>query len=310
MEQANPLDKSDVCILIPTLNEASTIEQLIGDFQSQGFNNILVIDGHSSDDTQALARKMGATVAVQKGKGKGQAIQEAFELIQDPYTIMIDGDGTYLAEDINAMLEPIIQGQADHTIGNRFADFDPDAFTKLNLMGNRFLNKLFGFAYGIWLDDILSGYRGFTLDCIKSMHLNEMGFEIETEITVESVKSDHRIEVIPIRYIARHSNAATKLNPLKDGLKIGNTIFKMAKMHNPMFYFGILGSILIVAGLFVGIYVVSEWFSGVTRIPMTILTALLILSGFQMFIFGMLSDLVVSLHRETMRMLREKNRSK
>ncbi len=304
------LDKNDVCILIPTLNEGATIKQLIRDFQAQGFNNILVIDGHSTDDTQVLAREMGATVVVQKGKGKGQAIQEAFEIIQDSYTIMIDGDGTYLSEDVHAMLEPIIEGRADHTIGNRFADYDPDAFTKLNLMGNRFLNKLFGFAYGIWLEDILSGYRGFTLDCIKSMHLNETGFEIETEITVESVKSDHRIEVVPIRYIARHSDAATKLNPLKDGFKIGNTIFKMAKMHNPMFYFGILGSILIVVGLFVGIYVVYEWFNGVTRIPMTVLTALLILSGFQMFIFGMLSDLVVSLHRETMRILRANRRSK
>jgi dolichol-phosphate mannosyltransferase len=74
-----------------------------------------------------------------------------------------------------------------------------------------------------------------------------------------------------------------------------------------MFYFGILGTGLTLSGIAVGLYVVNEWMNGVTRIPMTILTALLILTGIQMFIFGMLSDLIVSLHRETMRMLRKRD---
>jgi dolichol-phosphate mannosyltransferase len=75
-----------------------------------------------------------------------------------------------------------------------------------------------------------------------------------------------------------------------------------------MFYFGIIGAVLTLSGILLGIYVVSEWMIGITHIPMTILTALLIISGIQMFIFGMLSDLVVSLHRETMRTLRRQQR--
>ncbi|HJH29016.1 MAG TPA: hypothetical protein C5S51_04900 [Methanosarcinaceae archaeon] len=82
------------------------------------------------------------------------------------------------------------------------------------------------------------------------------------------------------------------------------TIYKLAKMHNPLFYFGVLGAILIVIGFGVGLFVVNEWMHDVTRIPMTMLTVLLIIAGFQMFIFGVLSDLIVSLHRETMRAVR------
>ena len=301
------LDKNDVCILIPTLNEEATIVQLIKDFRSEGFENVLVIDGHSSDNTRQLAEENGAKVIVQEGKGKGQAVQEAFQLIEEPYTVMIDGDGTYLASDVHAVLQPILDGRADHTLGNRMANFEAGAFTRLNLAGNRVLNKLFGFAYGIWLEDILTGYRGFTRHVIKNLSLTEMGFEIETEITVESVKHEMKVEVVPITYVARHSSADTKLNPLRDGLKIGKTIIRMARLHNPMFYFGILGTGLTLSGIAVGLYVVNEWMNGVTRIPMTILTALLILSGIQMFIFGMLSDLIVSLHRETMRMLRKRD---
>jgi len=301
------LDKNDVCILIPTLNEEATIVQLIKDFRSEGFENVLVIDGHSSDNTRQLAEENGAKVIVQEGKGKGQAVQEAFRLIEAPYTVMIDGDGTYLASDVHAVLQPILDGRADHTLGNRMANFEAGAFTRLNLAGNRVLNKLFGFAYGIWLEDILTGYRGFTRHVIKNLSLTEMGFEIETEITVESVRHEMRVEVVPITYVARHSSADTKLNPLRDGLKIGKTIIRMARLHNPMFYFGILGAGLTLSGIAAGLYVVNEWMNGVTRIPMTILTALLILSGIQMFIFGMLSDLIVSLHRETMRILRKRD---
>ncbi|ABE52402.1 S-layer glycoprotein N-glycosyltransferase AglJ [Methanococcoides burtonii] len=301
------LNKNDVCILIPTLNEEVTIVQLIKDFRSEGFENILVIDGHSSDNTRKLAEENGAKVIVQEGKGKGQAVQEAFQLIEDPYIVMIDGDGTYLASDVHAVLQPILDGHAEHTLGNRMANFEAGAFTKLNLAGNKILNKLFGFAYGIWLEDILTGYRGFTHHVIKNLSLTEMGFEIETEMTVESVKNEMKVKVVPITYVARHSSAATKLNPLRDGLKIAKTIFRMARLHNPMFYFGILGTGLTLSGIAVGLYVVNEWMNGVTRIPMTILTALLILTGIQMFIFGMLSDLIVSLHRETMRMLRKRD---
>jgi len=303
------LQEKDVCILIPTLNEGATIAQLIRDFRYEGFNNIVVIDGHSTDNSEELAETEAARVIVQKGKGKGQAVQQAFETLDAEYLVMLDGDGTYLASDIHAMLAPLLEGRADHVIGNRLADFEKGAFPGLNLIGNKLINTLFSIAYRKNLTDILTGYRAFTRDAYKSFDLKEMGFEVESEMTIQSIKLDHLIEVVPISYFSRKSDAATKLNPIKDGFRIGKTIYLLARFHNPMFYFGIIGTILILSGFVTGTYVVDQWFKGITRIPMTVLTALLIMSGFQIFVLGMLSDLMVSMHMEIMRVLRQKDKS-
>ena len=300
------MKSSDVCILIPTLNEAATIGQLIRDFKKEGFSNILVIDGNSRDGTGKIAEAEGAKVVMQTGRGKGQAMIQAFGIIESPYVIMVDGDGTYLARDAPSLLEPIVEGKADHVIGNRLVKYSPGAFTRLNLVGNHLINMLFDLAYGVHLKDILSGYRAFTLQSIQELELNKTGFEIETEISVECILKEQRVEEVPITYIPRSEKGATKLNPVKDGLRIGSTIYILAKVHNPMFYFGIIGSIFVLSGLITGAFVVIQWFQGITRIPLTILTTLLIIFGLQMFIFGMLSDLIVTLHKQTIRLIQEK----
>ncbi|MCZ7398702.1 MAG: S-layer glycoprotein N-glycosyltransferase AglJ [Candidatus Methanoperedens sp.] len=299
------MNKEEVCILIPTLNEEKTIDGIIKEFKSLGFSDILVIDGHSTDGTVEKAKNAGARVVIQSGTGKGQAVSQAFQLITSKYVVMIDGDGTYLPEEIDKILEPVVSGHADHVIGNRFAHYQKGAFTGLNLFGNRILNKIFGFAYGIWLEDILSGYRAFNNNAIKQIELNRTGFEVETEITVECVKKDLKIVEVPITYLARVSGAATKLQPVRDGFRIASTIYLLARTHNPLFYFNIIGGLLTISGMAVGIYVVDEWLRNINHIPLTILATLLIVTGIQMFIFAILSDLIVSMHRENMHTMRK-----
>ncbi|MHC1756540.1 MAG: S-layer glycoprotein N-glycosyltransferase AglJ [Methanosarcina sp.] len=302
------MNYADVCILIPTLNEAATIGELIKDFRKEGFSNIFVIDGNSRDGTAQIAEAEGARVVLQTGRGKGQAVIQAFEVIESPYIIMVDGDGTYLAREAPSLLEPILEGKADHIIGNRLENYSPGAFTKLNLMGNRLINMLFDIVYGVQLRDILSGYRAFTLESVRELELNKTGFEIETEISVECILKKQRVEEVPITYLPRSEKGATKLNPVKDGIRIGSTIYRLAKVHNPMFYFGIIGFFFIMAGLFTGTYVVIEWFQNITHILLSVLTTLFIIFGLQMFIFGMLSDLIVTLHRQTVSLIQEKNK--
>lgn len=299
------MNKDDVCILIPALNEGETIERLVREFKSMGYPDVLVIDGHSTDETVKKARDAGARVVVQSGKGKGQAVSQAFHMITGKYVVMIDGDGTYLPGEVEKLLEPVISGHADHVIGNRFANYQKGAFTGLNLLGNRILNKIFGFAYGIWLEDILSGYRAFNNNAIGQIELKMTGFEVETEITVECVKKEMKIVEVPITYLARAGGATTKLRPIRDGLKIASTIYLLARTHNPLFYFNIIGGLFTVSGIAVGIYVVDEWLKNITHVPLTILAVLLILTGVMMFIFAILSDLIVSMHRENMHMMRK-----
>ncbi len=299
------MNKEDVCILIPTLNEGKTIGGLVREFKSLGFSDILVIDGHSSDDTVKNAENAGAKVITQSGTGKGQAVSQAFQSITSKYMVMIDGDGTYLPEEINKILEPVVTGIADHAIGNRFANYQKDAFTRLNLLGNKILNKIFGFAYGIWLEDILSGYRAFNNNAIKQIELNRTGFEVETEITVECVKKDLKIVEVPITYLARADGGITKLRPIRDGFRIASTIYLLARMHNPLFYFGMIGGFLFLGGTAIGIYIVNEWLNGITHIPLTIFATLLIVIGIQVFILMILSDLLVTMHRENMHVMRK-----
>jgi dolichol-phosphate mannosyltransferase len=155
------------------------------------------------------------------------------------------------------------------------------------------------------LNDILSGYRAFNYNAYKQIELKRTGFEVETEITVECVKKDLKIVEVPITYLARVSGAATKLRPVRDGFRIASTIYLLARTHNPLFYFNIIGAILSGTGVLVGIIVVYEWLKSITHVPLAILATLLIVTGIMMFIFAILSDLIVSVHRENMHTMRK-----
>ena len=292
-------NKDEVCILIPTLNEGMTIGNIVREFTALGYTHILVIDGKSTDTTVKSAREAGATVRTQSGKGKGNAIIEAFEVIEQPYILMLDGDGTYSAKDAEKMLTPLFLG-FDQVIGDRLINAEEGSFSHLNLFGNHMLNLLFKVAHSRDLHDILSGYRAFTKLAILQMHLKEKGFEIETEISVESVRNGQRVMVVPIKYSSR-PGTATKLSPFHDGIKIVSTIYRLARVNNPMFYFGMMGLFTTALGLLIGIYVVIEWLHNIEHIPLTILTVLLIVVGIEIFMFGMISDMLLIFHREIIR---------
>ncbi len=292
-------NKDEVCVLIPTLNEGPTIGSVVREFRDLGYAHILVIDARSSDATVKNAREAGATVRTQSGKGKGNAIIEAFEIIEEPYILMLDGDGTYSAKDAEKMLTPLFLG-FDQVIGDRLINAEEGAFSRINLFGNHILNLIFKIAHSRDLHDILSGYRAFTNLAVHQMNLKEKGFEIETEISVEAVRNGQRIMVVPIRYLSR-PGTATKLSPFHDGIKIVSTIYRLARVNNPMFYFGLMGVFTSILGILVGIYVMLEWFRNIEHIPLTILTVLLIVVGIEIFMFGMISDMLLVFHREIVR---------
>jgi glycosyltransferase (TIGR04182 family) len=222
------LSYQDVCVLIPTLNEEESIESVVNDFKALGFENILVADGHSTDATVSRAERAGARIFLQSGSGKGQALKEVFEVIDQEYILLIDGDGTYLPSEGPRLLEPVLKGRADHVVGNRFARLKGGSLKRLNMFGNKIINRFFVLIYGIQLNDILSGYRAFTTEGVRMLDLSTPGFEIESEMTVESVKKGLNIIEVPITYMPRAAGTRTKLNPFRDGLKIVLTIFRMA----------------------------------------------------------------------------------
>ncbi len=295
----------DVTVVIPTLNEEKAIGEVVEGFVKKGYR-VVVIDGHSKDRTREIAKEKGAEVIVQSGKGKGQAVAEAFELLDSDIIVLVDGDGTYLPEEVDMLLKPIMDGKADHVVGNRFANFEKGAFTRLNLFGNKVLNFFFRLAYGAELRDILSGYRALKKEVYKSVELKKHGFEVETELTVETLAKGFKIVEVPITY--RKRCGKTKLNPLKDGFRIGKTIYELMSRYSPARYLYLFGILFILVGLVSGAYVVYEWFMRVTHHLMAILTALFIITGVQLIMFGLIADFIFRSNvefRKELRRLRE-----
>ncbi|MWG35710.1 S-layer glycoprotein N-glycosyltransferase AglJ [Halomarina oriensis] len=293
------MTNTDVCVLVPTLDEAETIGPVIDGFVEQGFENVLVVDGGSTDGTRDLARERGARVIEQSGEGKGQAVREAFDYVDVPYVLMLDGDMTYDPADAPKMLEPLFEGRADHVIGDRFADMHDGAMPRLNQFGNRVINSAFATIHGRNLGDILSGYRAFTLDSIRRIELESDGFTIETELAVECVKHGVRTAVVPVSYHPRPDDSDTNLHPVKDGGRIIFALYSLAKLNNPLFYFGSVGVISALVGVGIGAWVGYEWWVvGISHQVYAVVAGVAILLGAQLLMFAVLSDMIVAVNRE------------
>lgn len=293
---------NDVTILIPTKNEEKGIGWVIDGFKRQGYTNILVIDGNSSDRTRDIAKEKGAKVVIQNGKGKGQAIAEAFKIIDSEVVVIIDGDGTYDPNDVKKLLKPIERGVADHVIGNRLSNFEKGAFTRLNLIGNKIFNWLFRFLYGVDVYDILTGYRALSRELYKSVELEKHGFETEAELTVETIAKGFQLIEVPITYRKRMGKA--NLHPIKDGWRIGKTIMELLVRYNPAKYLYLLGGIFLILGPISGVYVVYEWFTHISHDLLAIVTAILILGGVQFVAIGFVMTYMFKMMTEIKKELR------
>jgi len=305
------MDYGDVCVLVPTYNEAETIGNVVADFRAAGFDDVLVVDGGSDDDTPAIAEAEGARVVSQSGSGKGQAVREGVREHADrEYVLMLDGDATYSVDDADAMLEPLRAGDADHVIGNRFADLREGAMTRFNRFGNRLINRGFALVHGEAFTDILSGYRAFTRESFLRMTLSADGFGIETEMAVECAKHGIPTAVVPITYHPRPSGSDTNLRPIRDGGIIFLELYRRAKTNNPLFYFGSLGVLSTTTGVVIAAYVLVEWITrNVSHEVLAVVSGFGIIVGVQLLMFGVLADLVLSLHRDTLQKIDEETGS-
>lgn len=289
----------EVCVLVPTYNEAETIGDVIERFRSVGFEHVLVIDGNSDDGTREIAEDAGAAVHIQSGEGKGQAVREAMGYISQPYVLLVDGDSTYRPEEANRLLAPLFTGEAEHVIGNRFANMEPGAMTRLNQFGNSVINRAFRAIHGRELVDILSGYRAFTRESFERLSLSASGFGIETEMSVECVRNNVKTTVVPITYEPRPEDSETNLRPFRDGGNILITLYRLAKKNNPLFYFGSVGGLSILAALNLAMYVLYRWFFySISHEVLALASGVFLLFGVQLVMFGVLSDLILTSNRE------------
>ena len=284
-------------IVIPTLNEQEGIGKTIDELLELGINKnqIIVIDGYSTDKTVEIAKSKGVKVIFQEGKGKADAIITAIKRVNTDYMLVMDGDYTYDPSKIPKMLS-LMDGYAE-VIGARVEG--RENIPIINRFGNKILTWLFNTIFGTSLRDVLSGMYMVKTELIKGILGKTRGFSIEAEIAAHmSLEGD--ITDIPIRYRKRLGKA--KLTIL-DGIKIGLSMIKLSWTYNPLLFIFTLGAITLIPGIALGLYIVYDYiFNSVLHRTLTIITVLLIITG---LISAFFAILILFLKRMELRIIRK-----
>lgn len=291
-----------IAVLLPAYNEEVTIEKVIADFQKAlPQASIYVYDNNSKDRTNELAQTAGALVRFEPRQGKGNVVRSMFREIDADYYIMVDADDTYPAAEVDKLLEPLRAGQADMTIGDRLSN---GTYAKENKrgfhdFGNNLVKSLINRLYKGNYEDIMTGYRGFNRLFVKTFPVLSPGFEIETELSIHALDKRFKLVEVPITYQDRPEGSESKLSTFSDGFKVLRTIFNLFKDYKPLLFFSLLSLFFVIAGLVVGLPVISEFTRTglIAKFPSAILaTGLMILAGL-FFISGVILDTVVRQNR-------------
>jgi dolichol-phosphate hexosyltransferase len=237
MESRTFIAPTRVAVLIPTLNEEDGLRATVGDLpiaelRNLGFEaTVVVVDGHSTDSTPAVAKSLGTTFFVQQGKGKGAAVREGLDWAAArgiPYAIVMDADFTYPGAALPSMAT-LLDAGSDLVIGVRRPD--RHAMSELrglvHRLGNGALNFLAGhFAKGPILD-VCSGLWGIRLSALERMPLESEGFDIEAEAFVKAFRRGLAVSQVPVLY--RDRVGIAKLHAFQDGARILMSILRYSR---------------------------------------------------------------------------------
>lgn len=189
-----------ITIVIPALNEALTISDIIN--RSFAYSNdILVVDGHSSDDTVAIARSLGTRVVFDHRKGKGEAIRTAIDHLMREVTVFIDADGSHDPDDIPALVRPILEGRADHVSGSRLIGGSSELHGGFDecfrLMGSSLITACINHRFQVRLSESQNGFRAIRTEVLRSLGLEENITTIEQEMIIKTLKKGYRMAEVP-----------------------------------------------------------------------------------------------------------------
>jgi glycosyltransferase involved in cell wall biosynthesis len=293
--------REEVAVLVPCFNEELTVAKVVEDFRaSLPGAKIYVYDNASTDRTAAVARAAGAEVLREKKRGKGNVVLRMFEQVEADYYLMVDGDDTYPADRAKDLLEPLRANEADMVVGTRLKSEGPGLFRRFHVLGNWLVRGMINRLFRSDIQDVMSGYRGFTREFVRSVPLVSRGFEIETELTVQALDKGFVIREVPVEYRARPEGSYSKLQTFGDGWLVLSTIIRLFKDFRPLAFCSIIASALFVAGLIPGLVVVVEFVrtSYVARVPSAIFAVGSILLSFLFFMSGLILDTINGRFRE------------
>lgn len=292
-----------IAVLIPCYNEEKTVEKVVQDARKVLPDAVIyVYNNNSSDRTAELAAKAGAVVRNEYMQGKGNVIRRMFREVDAQCYIMVDGDDTYPMEAAPEMVEKVLQHNADMVVGDRLSStYFTENKRPFHNFGNSLVRGSINRLFHCNVRDIMTGYRAFSYEFVKTFPVLSTGFEIETEMTIHAVNNNMQIDNVIIEYRDRPEGSASKLNTYSDGVKVLRTIVRLYRDYKPMGFFTVLAALLaILAIIFIIPVLTAYWETGqVRKFPTLIVCGFTMIAALQAFFSGMiLSNMSLTNRRE------------
>lgn len=291
-----------IAVLIPCYNESKTIKKVIEDFKRELPEAIIyVYDNNSKDGTDKIAKKAGAIVRYERKQGKGNVIRSMFRDINAECYIMIDGDDTYPAEYARKMCDLVLKNGSDMVIGDRLSStYFTENKRPFHNIGNVIVRKLINMIYKSDIRDVMTGYRAFSYQFVKTFPVLSKGFEIETEMTIHTLDKNMLVDNVVIEYRDRPEGSKSKLNTYSDGVKVIKTIITLYKNYKPFSFFSVVSIILFIMGTVFLLPVIIEYFKTglVLKMPSFLTSVFLFICGIQSFFGGLILKNMVKKGRQ------------
>ena len=295
-----------IAVLIPCYNESMTIQKVVTDFKmALPDAKIYVYDNNSTDHTDEIARRAGAVVRYEYQQGKGNVIRRMFREIDAQCYIMADGDDTYPAEFAPSMVEKVLNKKVDMVVGDRLSStYFTENKRPFHNFGNSLVRKCINIMFKTQINDIMTGYRAFSYQFVKSFPVLSKGFEIETEMSIHAVDKNMYIENEVIEYRDRPEGSESKLNTYSDGFRVLKTIAKLYRNYKPMAFFGVIALILAILGVGFMVPVLIEFNQTglVARFPTLIVCGFVILAAMVSFFAGLQLQTITRKNRQDFEM--------
>jgi glycosyltransferase involved in cell wall biosynthesis len=289
-----------VAVLVPCYNEERAIAKVVADFRAAlPEAAVYVYDNNSTDGTVEAARGAGAVVRRETYQGKGHVVRRMFNDVEADVYVLVDGDATYDAPSVPAMVLKLVEERLDMVVAARI-DREEAAYRPGHRAGNRLLTGFVAHMFGRSFTDILSGYRAFSRRFVKSFPILSGGFEIETELTVHALELELPVGEVATPYYSRPSGSASKLSTWSDGVRIIWTVFRLYRAERPLSLFGAFGLALAIIsiGLAIPIFITYVQEGQVPRLPTAVLSTGLMVLAFLSIACGLILDTVTRGRRE------------
>ena len=291
-----------IAVLIPCYNESQTVEKVVRDWKRELPEAVIyVYDNNSTDHTDDIARAAGAVVRYEYKQGKGNVIRRMFREIDAQCYVMIDGDDTYPAEMGREMTDLVLKRNADMVVGDRLSStYFEENKRPFHNFGNSLVRGTINKLFHSNIRDIMTGYRAFSYEFVKSFPVLSKGFEIETEMSIHAVDKNMNVENVIIEYRERPEGSESKLNTYSDGYKVLKTIGRLYRNYKPMQFFGIVALILMIisAAMFIPVLAIYIETGLVPNFPTLIVSGFVALAALESLFSGMILSTLAEKERQ------------